>query len=106
MGKIMGKLKHNYNAFPKLQTNANCHKEQYMVVKTASYCGLSHIKTCGLSDDYGREADVTCLFKRKFDGQHECSITLDNNLFSGNLCLGMQKYLDFEYQCVMGATAF
>ena len=101
----MGKLKHNYNSFSKLQSNANCHKEQYMVVKTASYCGLSHTKTCDLSDDYSREADVTCLAKGKFDGQHECSITLDN-LFSGNLCLGSQKYLYFEYLCVTEVTAF
>ena len=31
--------------------NANCPKDQYMVVKTASYRGLSATKTCGLNDD-------------------------------------------------------
>ena len=79
--------------------NVNCPKDQYMVVKTASYRGLSDTKTCGLSDDYSCEVDVTCLVKKQCDGQHECSITVDNNLFSGDLCPGLTKYLYFEYQC-------
>ena len=37
--------------------NANCPKDQYMVVKTASYRGLSATKTCGLSDDYSCEVE-------------------------------------------------
>ena len=44
--------------------NANCRKDQYMVIKTASYRGLSDTKTCGLSDDYSCEVDVTCLVKK------------------------------------------
>ena len=40
--------------------NANCPKDQYMMVKNASYRGLSATKTCGLSDDYSCEVDVTC----------------------------------------------
>jgi hypothetical protein len=32
--------------------HANCPKDQYMVVKNASYRGLPATKTCGLSDDY------------------------------------------------------
>ena len=79
--------------------NANCPKDQYMVVKTASYRGLSDTKTCGSSDDYSCEVIVTCLVKKQCDGQQECSITVDNNLFSGDLCSGLTKYLYFEYQC-------
>ena len=79
--------------------NANCPKDQYMVVKTASYRGLSDTKTCGLSDDYSCEVNVTCLVKKQCDGQHECNITVDNNLFSGDPCPGLIKYLYFEYQC-------
>ena len=86
--------------------NANCPKDQNMVVKTASYRGLSDTKTCDLSDDYSCEVDVTCLVKKQCDGQHECNITVDNNLFSGDLCPGLTKYLYFEYQCVTGATSF
>ena len=81
--------------------NANCPKDQYMVVKTASYRGLSTTKTCGLSDDHSCNVDVTCLVKKQCDGQHECNITVDNNLFSDDLCPpGLTKYLYFEYQCV------
>ena len=80
--------------------NTNCPKDQYMVVKTASYRGLSTTKTCGLSDDHSCDVDVTCLVKKQCDGQHECSITVDNNLFSDDLCSGLIKYLYFEYQCV------
>ena len=82
--------------------NANCPKDQYMVVKTASYRG----KTCCLSDDYSCEVNVTCLVKKQCDGQHECRITVDNNLFSGDLCPGLAKYLYFEYQCTDSATSF
>ena len=80
--------------------NANCPKDQYMEVKTASYRGLSATKTCGLSDDHSCDVNVTCLLKKQCDGQHECSITVDNNLFSDHLCSGLKKYLYFEYQCV------
>jgi hypothetical protein len=80
--------------------NANCPKDQYMVVKTASYRGLSVNKTCGLSDDYSCEVDVTCLVKKQCDGQHECNITVDGSLSSGDLCPGLTKYLYFEYQCI------
>ena len=79
--------------------NANCPKDQYMVVKTASYRGLSSTKTCGLSDDHSCDVDVTSLVKKQCDGQHECNITVDNNLFSDDLCPGLTKYLYFEYQC-------
>ena len=85
--------------------NVNCPKDQYMVVKTASYRGLS-IKTCGLSDDHSCDVDVTCLVKKLCDGQRECSITVDNNLFSDDLCSGLTKYLYFEYQCVHTSKTF
>ncbi len=80
--------------------NANCPKDQYMVVKTASYRGLSATKTCGLSDDYSCEVNATCLVKKQCDGQHECNITVDDNLFTGDPCPGLRKYLYFEYQCI------
>ena len=86
--------------------NVNCPKDQYMVVKTASYRGLSGTKTCGLSDDYSCEVDVTCLVKKQCDGQHECNITVNNNLFSDDLCPGLTKYLYFEYQCVTSQTFY
>ena len=77
-----------------------------MEVKTASYRGLSDTKTCGLSDDYSCEVDVTCHVKKQCDGQHECNITVNNKLFSGDPCPGLTKYLYFEYQCVDKATSF
>jgi hypothetical protein len=80
--------------------NANCPKDQYMVVKFATYRGLLAPKKCGLSDDYSCEVDVTCLVKKQCDGLHECNITVDDNLFSGDLCAGLSNYLYFEYQCV------
>ena len=80
--------------------NGNCPKDQYMLVKTASYRGLLGTKTCGLSHDYSCEVDVTCVVKKQCDGQHECHITVDDNLFSGDLCPGLSNYLYFEYQCV------
>ena len=86
--------------------NANCPKDQYMVVKTASYRGLSHTKTCGLSDDYSCKVDTRCLLKKQCDGQHECNITVDNNLFSDDLCPGLTKYLYFEYQCTDTSQTF
>ena len=86
--------------------NASCPKDQNMVVKTAFYRGLSDTKTCGLSDDYSCEVDVTCLVKKECDGQHECNITVDNNLFSGDLCPGLTKYLYFEYQCTNNSQTF
>jgi hypothetical protein len=70
------------------------------VIKTASYRGLSDTKTCGLSDDYSCEVDVTCLVKKQCDGEHECNITVNEPLFSGDLCPGLTKYLYFEYQCI------
>ena len=86
--------------------NANCPKDQYMVVKNASYRGLSPIKTCGLSDDYSCEVDVTCLVKKQCDGQHECNITVNDTLFSGDRCSRFTMYLYFEYQCINTATSF
>jgi hypothetical protein len=80
--------------------DANCPKDQYMVVKNASYRGLPDTKTCGLSDDYSCEVDVTCLVKKLCDGQHECNITVNETLFSGDPCPGLTKYLYFEYQCI------
>ena len=79
--------------------NANCPKDQYIVVKIASYRGLLGTKTCGLSDEFVCEVDVTCLVKKQCDGLHECSINVDKNLFSGDLCPGLSNYLYFEYQC-------
>ena len=43
--------------------NANCPKDQYMVVKTASYRGLCHTKTWGLSGDYSCEVIGHVLFR-------------------------------------------
>jgi hypothetical protein len=80
--------------------NANCPKDQFMVVKTASYRGLLGSKTCGLSDDYSCNIDVTCVVKKQCDGLHECNMTVDDNLFSGDLCPRLSNYLYFEYQCV------
>jgi hypothetical protein len=53
-----------------------------------------------VSDDYSCEVDVTCLVKKQCNGLHECSITVDDNLFSGDLCSGLSNYLYFEYQCI------
>ena len=86
--------------------NANCPKDQYMVVKIASYRGLLPPETCGFSDDYSCEVDVTCLVKKKCNGLHECNITVDDKLFSKDLCFGLSKYLYFEYQCVDTAKPF
>ena len=79
--------------------NANCPKDQYIVVRFASFRGLLGAKTCGLSDDYSCNIDVTCIVKKQCDGLHECNITVDDNLFSPDLCLGLSNYLYFEYQC-------
>ena len=70
-----------------------------MVVKIASYHGLFGTKTFGLSDDYSCEIDVTCIVKKQCDGLHECNITVNDNLFSSDLCPGLSDYLYFEYQC-------
>ena len=80
--------------------NANCPKDQYMVVKIASFRGLLGTKTCGLSDDYSCEVDVTCLVKKQCDGVHECSFAVDDSFVSDDLCPGLLNYLYFEYQCV------
>ena len=85
--------------YAKMVENANCPKDQYMVVKITSFRGLFGPKTCGLSDDYSCEVDATCLVKKKCDGLHECSFTVDDSLFSGDLCPGLSNYLYFEYQC-------
>ena len=86
--------------------NANCPKDQYMVVKTASYRGLSATKTCGLSDDYNCEVNVTCLVKKLCDGEHECNITVDESLFPVHFCPGLSTYLYFEYQCTDNIQRF
>ena len=80
--------------------NANCPKDQYMIVKIASFRGLLGAKQCGLSDDFSCEVDATCKMKRHCDGLHECNITVDESLFPGDVCPGLSKYLYFEYQCV------
>ncbi|XP_028402631.1 uncharacterized protein LOC114525466 isoform X2 [Dendronephthya gigantea] len=92
--------------YGKMVGNINCPKDQFMVVKTASYRGLSDSKTCGLSDDYSCTVDVTCLVKKQCDGQHECKITVDKTLFSDDLCPGLRKYLYFEYQCIDTAKSY
>ncbi|XP_028402297.1 uncharacterized protein LOC114525264 [Dendronephthya gigantea] len=92
--------------YGKTTENVACSKDQFMVVKTASYRGLSDSKTCGLSDDYSCTVDVTCLVKKQCDGQHECKITVDETLFSDDLCPGLKKYLYFEYQCIDTSTSF
>ena len=83
--------------------NVNCPKDQFIEVKIASLRGLLSSKTCGLNDDYSCEVDVTCLVKKKCDGQHECSFTVDDSFVSGDLCPGLSNYLYFEYQCVDNA---
>ncbi len=80
--------------------NANCPKDQYMVVKIASYRGLLDSKRYGLSDDYSCEVDVTCLVKKQCDGLHECGIKVDGKFFSGDRCPGLSNYFYFQYQCV------
>ena len=78
-----------------------------MVVKTASYRGLSDTKTCGgLSDEYSCEMDVTCLVKKQCDGQHECSINVDKKLVSSDLCPGLTKYFYLEHRCADHAISF
>ena len=80
--------------------NANCPKDQYMVVKIASFRGLLGTNKCGLSDDYSCEVDVTCLVKKKCDGLHECSFTVDDSFVSDDQCRGLSNYVYFEYQCI------
>ncbi|XP_028402632.1 uncharacterized protein LOC114525467 [Dendronephthya gigantea] len=92
--------------YGKTTENVTCPKDQFMVVKTASYRGLSDSKTCGLSDDYSCTVDVTCLVKKQCDGQHECKITVNETLFSDDLCPGLKKYLYFEYQCFDNVKSF
>ena len=86
--------------------NANCPKDQYMVVRTASYRGLSASKKYGLSDDYICKVDVTCEVKKKCDGLHECNITVDDRLIPGDLCPALSNYLYFEYLCSNGKTPY
>ena len=74
-------------------------KDQYMVVKIASFRGLLPPKLCGSSDDYSCNIDVTCLLKKQCDGLNECNITVDENFISSDLCPGLSNYLHFEYQC-------
>ena len=86
--------------------DANCPKDQYMLVNFASYRGLPATKKCGLSDDYICKVDVTCVLKKTCDGLHECSITVDENLIAGDLCPGLSRYLYFEYRCSYQKTPF
>ena len=79
--------------------NANCPKDQNMEVNFASYRGLPATKKCGLSDEYICKVDVTCIVKKQCDGLHECNMTVDDKLISGDPCLGLSNYLYFEYQC-------
>ena len=99
-------IKGSVTCFGDKMKNANCPKDQYMVVKIASYRGLLSTETCGLSDDYSCEVDVTCIVKKQCDGLHECDITVDESLFSGDLCPGLSNYLYFEYQCVNTVKTF
>ena len=92
--------------YGKMIKNSNCPKDQYMVVNTASFRGLSATKTCGLSDDYSCEVDVTCLVKKLCDGQHECNITVDERLFRVHFCPRLSTYLYFEYQCTDNIQRF
>ena len=90
-----------------IDQDTKCTRGQYMVVKTASYRGLSDTKTCGsLSDEYNCEMDVTCLVKKQCDGQHECSITVGNKLVSSDLCPGLTKYFYLEHRCADHAISF
>ena len=98
--KNYGFIKGSVTCFGDKVKNANCPKDQYMIVKIASYRGLLGSKRCGLSDDYSCEVDVTCVVKKQCDGLHECKMTVDGNLFSVDLCPGLSNYLYFEYQCV------
>jgi hypothetical protein len=79
--------------------NANCPKDQYIVVKNASYRGMSRSKSCDPRDDYACEVDATCDLKKRCDGQLECSVMVDDKLLPGDICPGLTKYLYFEYQC-------
>jgi hypothetical protein len=36
----------------------------------------------------------------------ECSITVDDNFFSGDPCSGLSNYLYFEYQCIDAVKPF
>ncbi|XP_046858355.1 uncharacterized protein LOC124451786 [Xenia sp. Carnegie-2017] len=70
-----------------------------MVIKKAEYRGLNEGNVCGSSYNYSCSFDVTCHLKRRCDGQRVCNISVDNNLFPSNICVGLNKYLYFEYQC-------
>ncbi|XP_046858365.1 uncharacterized protein LOC124451807 isoform X2 [Xenia sp. Carnegie-2017] len=85
---------------------ASCRKRQYMVVKTAEYRGLNQGNVCGSSYYYNCSVDVTCRLKRLCDGKRECNVTVDDNLFPSKSCLGLDKYLYFEYQCTSTMTSF
>ncbi|XP_046856964.1 uncharacterized protein LOC124450352 isoform X2 [Xenia sp. Carnegie-2017] len=89
-------------------TNANCPKGQYMIIKTASYRGLSEGKNCGSHyKNFSCSVDVTCYLKRHCDGRRECNVTVDDGLFlPSNVCPGLSKYLYFEYQCSNNMTSF
>ena len=80
--------------------NANCPKNQTMVVQTASYRGLPDSETCGLSDNHTCEVNVICFVKKHCDGQHECNITVNDSSIPVDVCPGLSKYLYFEYRCV------
>ena len=86
--------------------NANCPKDQFIVVKFAAYRGLLAQKKCGSSNDYSCEFDVTCLVKKQCDGLRECNMTVDDKLFSSDQCPGLSNYLYFEYQCINSAELY
>ena len=80
-------------------TNVSCPNNQYMVIKKAEYRGLNEGNVCGSSYNYSCSFDVTCHLKRRCDGQRVCNISVDDNLFPSNICVGLNKYLYIEYQC-------
>ena len=79
-----------------------------MIIKTASYRGLSEGKNCGSHyKNFSCSVDVTCYLKRHCDGRRECNVTVDDDLFlPSNVCAGLNKYLYFEYQCSNNMTSF
>ena len=77
-----------------------------MVVRFAAYRGLLAPKKCGSSDDYSCEVDVTCLVKKQCDGQHECSIKVNDKLFPSGQCPGLSNYLYFLYDCLDTAQPY
>ena len=56
--------KGSVTCYGKTVVNANCPKDQYMMVNFASYRGLPATKKCGFSDEYICKIDVTCVPKK------------------------------------------